>query len=165
VASIGIFGDGARSGATAMRTAKRDSPCAQCVHECVVAVHLRWPYSVRQADRVCSILHRRYEVPERKIAGGARGNGELPMNDAQRYRMNAAECLSAAERCGPAYRDLTVCMAKTWLALARHQDAMDGLLAVWSEAGSATAPIRRQYPREPSRRRIAGLPAREAISA
>ena len=96
---------------------------------------------------------------------GRGATGELPMNDAQRYRMNAAKCLSAAERCGPAYRDLTVCMAKTWLALARHQDAMDGLLAVWSEAGSATAPIRRQYPREPSRRRIAALPAREAISA
>jgi hypothetical protein len=96
---------------------------------------------------------------------GRGATGELPMNDAQRYRMNAAECLSAAERCGPAYRDLTVCMAETWLALARHQDAMDGLLGVWSEAGSATAPIRHQYPREPSRRRIAALPAREAISA
>jgi hypothetical protein len=36
-----IFGDGARSGATAMRTAKRDSPGAQCVHEGVIAVHIR----------------------------------------------------------------------------------------------------------------------------
>jgi hypothetical protein len=94
---------------------------------------------------------------------GRGATGELPMNDAQCYRMNAAECLSAAERCGPDYHDLTVCMAETWLALARHQDAMDGLLAVWSEAGSATAPI--QCPREPSGRRIAALPAREAVSA
>jgi hypothetical protein len=53
----------------------------------------------------------------------------LPMNDAQRYRMNAAECLSAAERCGPAYGDLTVSIAETWLALARLQEAMDELLA------------------------------------
>jgi hypothetical protein len=94
---------------------------------------------------------------------GARGNGRVAHDDAQRYRMNAAQCLSAAERCGPAYRDLTICMAETWLALARHQDAMEGLLAVWSEAGSATAPI--QCPREPSGRRIAALPAREAVSA
>jgi hypothetical protein len=56
------------------------------------------------------------------------------MNDARRYRMNAAECLSAAQRCGPAYRDLTVSIAETWLSLARHQDAMDELLATWSDA-------------------------------
>jgi hypothetical protein len=58
------------------------------------------------------------------------------MPDAQRYRVNAAECLSAAERCGPAYRDVTVSIAETWLALARHQDAMDELLATWSDAQS-----------------------------
>jgi hypothetical protein len=87
------------------------------------------------------------------------------MTDAQRYRMNAAECLSAAERCGPAYRRLTLAIAEKWLSLARHEEAMDGLLVVWSKAGAATAPIRRQYPREPSRRRIDALPAREAISA
>jgi hypothetical protein len=60
----------------------------------------------------------------------ARGNGELPMNDAQRYRMNAAECLSAVERCGPAYPDLTLAIAASRLSLARHQEAMDELLAV-----------------------------------
>jgi hypothetical protein len=56
------------------------------------------------------------------------------MNDAQRYRMNAAECLSAAERCGPAYRDLTVSIAETWLALVRHEDAMDELLATLEQS-------------------------------
>jgi hypothetical protein len=35
-----IFGDRARSGAPAMRTAKRDSPSARCVHQYVIAVHL-----------------------------------------------------------------------------------------------------------------------------
>jgi hypothetical protein len=70
---------------------------------------------------------------------GRGATGELPMNDAQRYRMNAAECLSAAERCGPAYRDLTVSIAETWLVLARHQGALDGLLAIWSEAQPAWA--------------------------
>jgi hypothetical protein len=62
--SVGMFGNRARSGATAMRTAKRDSPCAQCVHECVIAVHLRVFHGLRgnilhsRRGRVCSILHR-----------------------------------------------------------------------------------------------------------
>jgi hypothetical protein len=61
------------------------------------------------------------------------------MSDAQRYRMNAAECLSAAERCGPAYRNLTFGIALSWLSLARRQEAMDGLLTIWSKAQSAAA--------------------------
>jgi hypothetical protein len=56
------------------------------------------------------------------------------MDDAQRYRMNAAECLSAAERCEPPYRDLTLAIAASWLSLARHQEAMDELLAIWSQS-------------------------------
>jgi hypothetical protein len=52
---------------------------------------------------------------------GARGNGELLMKDAQRYRLNAAECLSAAERCEPPYRGLTLTIAASWLSLARQQ--------------------------------------------
>ena len=63
------------------------------------------------------------------------------MNDAQRYRMNAVECLSAAERCEPSYRGLTLATAASWLSLARQQEAMDELLAIWSNAQSAT-PIR-----------------------
>jgi hypothetical protein len=34
------------------------------------------------------------------------------MKDVQRYCLNAAECLSAAERCGPAYRDRTLAVAE-----------------------------------------------------
>jgi hypothetical protein len=88
------------------------------------------------------------------------------MNDAQRYRMNAAECLSAAERCGPAYRDLTLAIAASWLSLARHQEVMDELLEVWSKAQSA-APIRlpSQYPRDRARGRITALQVWEAIPA
>jgi hypothetical protein len=59
------------------------------------------------------------------------------MNDAQRYRLNAAECLSAPERCGPAYRNLTLVVASSWLSLARHQEGVDGLLAIWSDDRSA----------------------------
>jgi hypothetical protein len=68
------------------------------------------------------------------------------MNDAQRYRMNAAECILAGERCGPAYRDLTISIAETWLALARHQDAMDELLATWSDAQSVRIPRQFELP-------------------
>jgi hypothetical protein len=40
---IGIFGDCARSGAPAMRAAKRNSPSAQCVHERAARSHnLPW---------------------------------------------------------------------------------------------------------------------------
>jgi hypothetical protein len=44
--------------------------------------------------------------------------------------MNAAECLSAAERCEPRYRGLTLAIAASWLSLARQQTAMDELLAI-----------------------------------
>jgi hypothetical protein len=98
------------------------------------------------------------------------------MNDAQRYRTNAAECLSAAERCDPAYRGLTLAIAASWLSLARQQIAMDELLAIWSEAGTDTSADtsrrRFQYPRDlhrlpfkmPARRWDAPLQERETIS-
>jgi hypothetical protein len=74
------------------------------------------------------------------------------MNDAQRYRMNAAECLSAAERCEPPYRGLTLAIAASWLSLARQQKARDELLAIWSEASTVTladtSRRRFQYPRD-----------------
>jgi hypothetical protein len=59
--------------------------------------------------------------------------------------MNAAECLSAAERCEPLYRGLTLAIAASWLSLARHQTAMDQLLAIWNEASAATAPDENQW--------------------
>jgi hypothetical protein len=59
------------------------------------------------------------------------------MNDARRYRVNAAECLSAAEKCGPTYRGLTLGIANSWLALARQAEAEDELVASWGKANSA----------------------------
>jgi hypothetical protein len=88
---------------------------------------------------LCSILHRRRGGYERNVVKlGARGNGELPMNDAQRYRTNAAECLSAAELCELPYRGLTLALAEAWLSLAPQQKAMDELLVIWSEASADT---------------------------
>jgi hypothetical protein len=92
-------------------------------------------------------------VNERKLGVGGAGDGELPMNDAQRYRMNAGECLAAVERCAPPHRGLTLTIAASWVSLARQQMALDELLAIRSEA--STDPVadpvfrpRFQYPRD-----------------
>jgi hypothetical protein len=79
----------------------------------------------------------REEAPPKEWGAG---NGELLMNDAQRYRANAAECLSAAERCGPSYRGLTLEIAASWLALARHQETMDELVGDGGNRYAAAAP-------------------------
>jgi hypothetical protein len=63
------------------------------------------------------------------------------MTDAQRYRRNAADCILAAERSGPAYRDLTFAIAESWLSLTAQQEAMDELLVICSNAGSATSTV------------------------
>ena len=61
------------------------------------------------------------------------------MNDAQRYRMNAAQCLTAAEqRETPHRRRLAFTIAAYWLALARQQKVVDELLANCSEAKAPT---------------------------
>jgi hypothetical protein len=90
----------------------------------------------------------------RKVRGKDGGAGAMescPVDDALRYRTNAAECLSAAERCDPAHRSLTLAIAASWLSLARQQIAMDELLAIWNEASADTVPDegrwRFQYPR------------------
>jgi hypothetical protein len=97
--------------------------------------------SDRGADRVCTKLHRRRSSAGANLLWVARGNLRVAMNDAQRYRMNAAECILAGERCGPAYRDLTFALAEPWLSLARQQEAMDELLVIWSNAGSAMSTV------------------------
>jgi hypothetical protein len=51
------------------------------------------------------------------------------MNAAQRYRMNAAQCLSAAEQRESPYRRLAFTIAAYWLSLARQQRTLDDLLA------------------------------------
>jgi hypothetical protein len=68
------------------------------------------------------------------------------MTDAQRYRMNAAECLSAAERRELPHHKFAFTIAAYWLLLARQQDAVDGLLGSRSDAQGGTAT--RAYQRE-----------------
>jgi hypothetical protein len=60
------------------------------------------------------------------------------MNDAQRYRMNAVECLSAAERRVSPYHNLAFIIAASWLSLARQQETMVELFAIGSNASSET---------------------------
>jgi hypothetical protein len=98
------------------------------------------------------------------------------MDDAQRYRLNAAECLSAAERYDPPDRGLTLAIAASWMSLARQQIAMDELLSIWSEASSntlaETGRRRFRYPRDlrrepfkmPARRWVPTLQERKSIS-
>ena len=52
------------------------------------------------------------------------------MNNSQRYRYMAAQCLAAArETCPPRYRKPRLSMAVSWLSLARQDEAIDNLLA------------------------------------
>jgi hypothetical protein len=55
------------------------------------------------------------------------------MNDAQRNRVNAGECLSAAQRRELPHRGLTRALAASWLSPARQEEAVDELLAKSSE--------------------------------
>jgi hypothetical protein len=56
------------------------------------------------------------------------------MRDSQRCRYNAAECLLAAKSCQGDYAGLLVSIAAFWQALARHDEAVEKLLASWEAA-------------------------------
>jgi hypothetical protein len=56
------------------------------------------------------------------------------MRDSQRCRYNAAECLLAAKSCQDDYAGLLVSIAAFWQALARHDEAVEKLLANWEAA-------------------------------
>jgi hypothetical protein len=54
------------------------------------------------------------------------------MQDSQRYRHNAAECLLASyEARQPCYGRLNLSMATLWLAFVRQDETIDNLLASW----------------------------------
>jgi hypothetical protein len=59
------------------------------------------------------------------------------MRNSRRYRLNAAECLSAATTCQGDYRSLLVSIAGSWQALARQEEAMEKLLVSWGIAEPA----------------------------
>jgi hypothetical protein len=88
------------------------------------------------------------------------------MNEARRFRMNAAECLLAAKTCEPAYRGLILAVATSWHSLARQAEATDALIESWNKEDSAafatTTPrrifyaARRPLPKWRSLSRISG---------
>jgi hypothetical protein len=59
------------------------------------------------------------------------------MNDAPRYRLNAAECLLAARTCQPEYRRLFSAIAASWYSLAVQDETMDKLSVEWRAPGPA----------------------------
>jgi hypothetical protein len=70
------------------------------------------------------------------------------MTDAQRYRMNAAQCLTAAEQRESPYRGLAFTITAYWLALERHQAALDELVANGGEGRASEvgdAPAERRH--------------------
>ena len=52
----------------------------------------------------------------------------------QNYRDKAMECLLAAHDCSRCFREVHLSLAGIWLALARHDEAMNKLLASWDMA-------------------------------
>ena len=62
------------------------------------------------------------------------------MNDARRYRMNAAECLLAAKTCEPSYRSILLTISAARYALAIQDEEIDRLLATWSELAPVQMP-------------------------
>jgi hypothetical protein len=47
------------------------------------------------------------------------------MDDARRYRVNAADCLLAAKSCQPSYRAIILSVSAYWHSLAIEEEAMD----------------------------------------
>jgi hypothetical protein len=51
------------------------------------------------------------------------------MDDARRFRANAADCLLAARKCQPGYREIILSVSACWHSLAIEEEAMDLLRA------------------------------------
>jgi hypothetical protein len=47
------------------------------------------------------------------------------MDDARRYRVNAADCLLAAKSCQPGYRAIILSASACWHSLAIEEEAID----------------------------------------
>ena len=60
------------------------------------------------------------------------------MNDARRYRLDAVDCMSAANTCHSDHRSLLLSIAGSWYALARQDEATRDLLASWGMAEPMT---------------------------
>jgi hypothetical protein len=59
------------------------------------------------------------------------------MDDARRYRVNAADCLSAAKTCQPGYREIILSVSACWHSLAIQEEAID-LLRIFEASPTQT---------------------------
>jgi hypothetical protein len=59
------------------------------------------------------------------------------MDDARRYRVNAADCLSAAKTCQPGYRKIILSVSACWHSLAIQEEAID-LLRIFEASPTRT---------------------------
>jgi hypothetical protein len=57
---------------------------------------------------------------------------EATVHDSERYRSNAADCLSEAHERQPSHRNLNLFAAAAWLSLARQDEAMESVIASWN---------------------------------
>jgi hypothetical protein len=55
------------------------------------------------------------------------------MNETQRLRDYAAECLLSAKNCHSGYRSLFLSISACWHLLARQDEAVNTLLARWTD--------------------------------
>jgi hypothetical protein len=60
------------------------------------------------------------------------GRMEATVHDSERYRSNAADCLSEAHERQPSHRNLNLFAAAAWLSLARQDEAMESVIASWN---------------------------------
>jgi hypothetical protein len=54
------------------------------------------------------------------------------VHDSERYRSNAADCLSEAHERQLSHRNLNLFAAAAWLSLARQDEAMESVIASWN---------------------------------
>ena len=108
-----------------MGTAKRDRPSPQCIHECVIAVHLRLFHGLQ--DQHLSSAGPTKSVQfctDAAASAGATsplgaGNGGLPWTMCNATgRTGRLRLGSRAVRTG--FRDFTFAIAEAWLSLARR---------------------------------------------
>jgi hypothetical protein len=106
-------------------------------------IHMKLSFCIqtpRVNERILPRSNTIFKVIPPRATSGRWGSA---MQDSQRYRHNAAQCLLAAkEAFQPCYRKLRLSMASSWLSLARQDEAMDNLLA----SSNASDPVKPDKP-------------------
>ena len=106
-------------------------------------IHMKLSFCIqtpRVNERILPRSNTIFKVTPPRNMSGQKGSA---MQDSQRYRYNAAQCLLAAKEASQHYcRKLRLSMASSWLSLARQDEAMDNLLA----SSNAAEPVNPDKP-------------------